>query len=530
MSNFENAPVVRTVKAESPVWDPSSLFLGADLMDVDSPCSWETEPAYTIEAPYSHIQSPDFLPLASPFDHAHNSSVSFSSTALNSRPFIFLSRLDSPSNSNERLADPATSPLADTIMSTPADLTMSSHTFTPFTKKFELSDDWIHSGSYISPVIHSQQAKQAPLRLFSSPALSFLDRLQASSSPSSAVPPRHGARVLPPLLSPCKLITRSRASAKKENLSLAQLCAQFPADSSSPSASSPVSRRPFKVLPRISPQRPANTLFPVSPLTPLTPSPNKSTAGTTKNSVPPTKPRKRRRSMSESPAPLAKRARYNLEAPPSPVAKSEPVFSTRTFPSIDFVVSADFPLFYRRFPASSYFQTGEYESPCELFGMRHPGGEYRPPRDAFDLYSPRFTKGKGADKMGLCPICIEPLHRGGEGKKVWLSMKFSAFNYHMHFHHGISASSARPLSPPIDFRVTAREAPKKNERAKVQQGKCHKCLRWVVLETVKDVEVKVPELIWWKHAVACHFGSVVAGEGDVFEEDEVYEVLKRIAD
>jgi hypothetical protein len=31
--------------------------------------------------------------------------------------------------------------------------------------------------------------------------------------------------------------------------------------------------------------------------------------------------------------------------------------------------------------------------------------------------------------MGLCPICIEPQHRGGEGKKVWLSMKFSAFKW-----------------------------------------------------------------------------------------------------
>jgi hypothetical protein len=26
-----------------------------------------------------------------------------------------------------------------------------------------------------------------------------------------------------------------------------------------------------------------------------------------------------------------------------------------------------------------------------------------------------------------CPICVEPKCCGGEGKKVWLSMKFSAF-------------------------------------------------------------------------------------------------------
>lgn len=62
-------------------------------------------------------------------------------------------------------------------------------------------------------------------------------------------------------------------------------------------------------------------------------------------------------------------------------------------------------------------------------GALHPGGEYQAPRDPFDLYSARFVKGKGTEKMGLCPICIEPQHRGGVGKKVWLSMKFSAFKW-----------------------------------------------------------------------------------------------------
>ncbi|KAJ7475231.1 hypothetical protein B0H11DRAFT_1866128 [Mycena galericulata] len=157
--------------------------------------------------------------------------------------------------------------------------------------------------------------------------------------------------------------------------------------------------------------------------------------------------------------------------------------------------------------------------------MPHPGGVYNAPRDPFDLYTPRFVKGRGAEKVGLCPICIEAPERGGEGKKVWLSMKFSAFNYHMQYHHGISASTGRPLSPPIDFRVVARPSPKKKERAEVQQGKCHKCMRWIAVETVMDVDVKVKELYWWKHAVACHNGSLLDGEGDVFEEDRVYEVF-----
>ena len=64
---------------------------------------------------------------------------------------------------------------------------------------------------------------------------------------------------------------------------------------------------------------------------------------------------------------------------------------------------------------------------------RHPGGIYNPPRDPRDLYTPRFVKGKGRTKVGLCPICIESPSRGGRGQKVWLSMKFSAFKWSISF-------------------------------------------------------------------------------------------------
>ena len=123
---------------------------------------------------------------------------------------------------------------------------------------------------------------------------------------------------------------------------------------------------------------------------------------------------------------------------------AEPVFTNRRLPNIK--ISSGFPLFYRRFPASSYYQPAgvgyahsildhvnstnfQHSSPCSLFNVAHPGGNYNPPRRVFDLYTPRFVKGKGAEKVGLCPICVESTDRGGENKKLWLAMKFSAFKW-----------------------------------------------------------------------------------------------------
>lgn len=39
--------------------------------------------------------------------------------------------------------------------------------------------------------------------------------------------------------------------------------------------------------------------------------------------------------------------------------------------------------------------------------------------------TPHFTRGIGHTKVGLCPICIEPRARGGEGRQLWLSTKFT---------------------------------------------------------------------------------------------------------
>ena len=80
--------------------------------------------------------------------------------------------------------------------------------------------------------------------------------------------------------------------------------------------------------------------------------------------------------------------------------------------------------------------------------------------DPLNLYWPRFVKGSGDDKCGLCPICAEPPERGGDGEQKWFKvsdhrissyafpfltsphylfqLKNSSYVYHMSYAHGVS--------------------------------------------------------------------------------------------
>ncbi|KAL1742633.1 hypothetical protein HDZ31DRAFT_65784 [Schizophyllum fasciatum] len=216
-------------------------------------------------------------------------------------------------------------------------------------------------------------------------------------------------------------------------------------------------------------------------------------------------------------------ARASASSSASPEPSSPIVFTFRDLPPYverrhDLIEAA-----YRRYPASSYYQPPEsdIQTPYDLFSPPPISGMYNAPRSPWDLYTPRFVRGCGPSKVGACPICIEPRDRGGRGKKVWFAMKFSAYNYHMQYAHGISATTTQPFSPPVRFRQVRRERIAKGERTMIMEGLCHQCKKWVAVEGVKDVEVKVKELFWWKHAATCHHGRHIDGDNDFWEDDEV---------
>lgn len=196
---------------------------------------------------------------------------------------------------------------------------------------------------------------------------------------------------------------------------------------------------------------------------------------------------------------------YSLSSRPT-----SPLSTRRTFPE-NIPIHPDFFRYYLAHPRFTY-------------SNGNPPIQY----DVDDLYNPRYIKGIGINKMGMCPICCENTERGGQGKEVWLKMKISAFWYHMNFFHGINPTTALPYSPPISFRTVPLVAVNSNgvskkkkasgftsipDRKEILEGKCHKCKKWVRIQGIKEQEVKVAEIFWWKHARSCHGTSRIKGEG-----------------
>lgn len=79
----------------------------------------------------------------------------------------------------------------------------------------------------------------------------------------------------------------------------------------------------------------------------------------------------------------------------------------------------------------------------------------------------------------------------------------------MTFIHGICSSSGKMFRDPEDIKYTpkATRSKKNDYDSKIRltrEGLCHHCKEWIILDSSKDVEVKVPQIYWRKHAHKCH--------------------------
>ncbi|CAE6449962.1 unnamed protein product, partial [Rhizoctonia solani] len=237
---------------------------------------------------------------------------------------------------------------------------------------------------------------------------------------------------------------------------------------------------------------------------------------------------------------------------PSLVYSSDGGFIRRNFPK-NLPIHERYLKWYRRFPVSAYFAE---EDPARKFVLGDQAGSGKVvmpimslvsnPATHFNLYSPRFVRGSGSRKLGVCPICVEPVWRGGAGRVLLLNTKVflntiitcNTITVLYFFRHlslgansqtGLSPKTGLPFSPPITFRQKAHlpSRTKTRERDTIEEGQCHVCKKWVPVESVVPKDVKVPEMYWWKHAAACHGTSQLTGDENPYIEDVVYLKLRQ---
>lgn len=158
------------------------------------------------------------------------------------------------------------------------------------------------------------------------------------------------------------------------------------------------------------------------------------------------------------------------------------------------------------------------------------------PKHSLDLYSPRWVRGKGFTREGLCHFCHLQIMASPTKEDSllvlknstsfptetqqgnWYRIKQSAFWYHLHFHHGISAKRGERY-PPIE-EASLRLLPVlskygiPNEHLKKAQVHCRCCEEYITVWQQKSSNALPfkPDLLgtlpvlqnWWKHCQRRH--------------------------
>lgn len=121
---------------------------------------------------------------------------------------------------------------------------------------------------------------------------------------------------------------------------------------------------------------------------------------------------------SQASSPLSSPSRPPIPRPETPPSPSR---AMRQLPD-GTQVTDGFPRWYRSFPKIKTGGVGgaggTTNTNVGLVGRKKDTGK---DLSEDDLYTPRWVKGSGTSKMGLCPVC------GEEGKSKWFAMKYSAY-------------------------------------------------------------------------------------------------------